>query len=410
MPLTQVQLKNLKPGQRSVKAFDGGGLYIEVTPTGSKLWRWKYRFRGTERRLALGAWPEVTLAEARDAREDARRMLRAGIDPSEQRRATKAGTPTEATFETIAERWLAEHCAARTQKTRDTNRDRLTRFAFPVIGAMHVNEVKPADVLRVLNAIRARGTLETAHRVQQVISQVLRFAVANGLAERDVTSDLRGALPPAPVQHMAAITEPDKVRPLLRAIWGYDGGAVVRCALQLAPLVFVRPGELRHAEWREIDLAAGEWAIPAEKMKMKSAHLVPLSRQAIAVLKEIRTITGGGRYVFPSMRSASRPMSNAAINAALRRIGFAKTEMTGHGFRAMARTILDERLRFPAHLIEHQLAHAVRDPLGYAYNRTTHIDERRHMMQTWADYLDELRNGNIVAFPKVEKMANVAAG
>lgn len=405
MPLTQIQLKNLRPGPRAVKVFDGGGLYIEVAPSGSKLWRWKYRFHGTERRLALGAWPEVTLAEARDAREDARRILRAGTDPADSRRAAKAGVPAEATFESVAERWLVEHCAARTKKTRDTNRDRLTRFAFPTIGSMHVGEVKPGDVLLVLNAIRARGTLETAHRVQQVISQVLRFAVANGLAERDVTSDLRGALPAANVQHMAAITEPEKVRPLLRAIWGYDGGAVVRCALQLAPLVFVRPGELRHAEWSEIDLAAGEWSIPASKMKMKSAHLVPLSRQAIAVLEEIRAITGGGRYVFPSMRTGSRPMSNAAINAALRRLGFAKTEMTGHGFRAMARTILDERLRFPAHLIEHQLAHAVRDPLGYAYNRTTHIDERRHMMQTWADYLDGLREGNIVALRRTEMAA-----
>jgi len=270
---------------------------------------------------------------------------------------------------------------------------RLQLDVFPVMGARPIAEIKAPELLAMLRRIESRGALETAHRVRTICGQIFRYAVATGRAERDPAADLKGALPPYKKNHLAAITDPKDVAPLLRAIDSYKGSFVVKCALQLAPLVFVRPGELRQAEWTEIDLDAAEWNIPAERMKMKVAHLVPLSSQAEEIFRELKLLTGNSRYVFPSGRSFARPMSNNAINAALRRMGFGTEEMTGHGFRAMARTILDEVLQVRPDFIEHQMAHAVRDPNGRAYNRTAHLAERRKMMQTWADYLNELKTG-----------------
>jgi integrase len=277
---------------------------------------------------------------------------------------------------------------------------RLERDVFPWLGSRPIVEIKPSELLMALRRVEARGALETAHRIRTVCGQVFRYAVATGRAERDISGDLRGALPPVAEKHHASITDPAKIAELLRAIDGYQGGFVVRCALQLAPMLFVRPGELRAAEWGEFDLDAGEWNIPAERMKMKQAHLVPLSRQAVEILRELQGLTGHSRYVFPSGRSFHRCMSNNAVNAALRRMGYDKDEMTGHGFRAMARTILDEVLHIRPDYIEHQLAHAVKDPNGRAYNRTAHLAERKKMMQMWADYLDGLKRGaKILPFP-----------
>lgn len=401
MPLTDAKVRTLRyraGGQK--KHADGGGLFILLTPT-AKLWRYKHRSPdGRERLVALGAYPDVSLARARVLHAEARAAVAAGQDPTALRREARAKAPSASTtFQAIAEEWLEKFGASKVAKTRSNNRERLERFAFPRFGRVQVADVTASMVLEALHAVEARGTLDTAHRLRQVVSQVLRYAVGNGHAERDVTADLRGALPAPPVRHMAAITDPAKVGPLLRAIDGYDG-IVVRAALKLAALVFVRPGELRAAEWTEVDVERAEWNIPAAKMKMKVAHVVPLARQAIAIIEELRPYTGGGRYLFPNIRTAERPMSDATLTAALRRIGIPADEMVPHGFRAMARTILDEVLGEPVNLIEHQLAHQVRDPLGNAYNRATHLRERRALMQRWADYLDGLKTENVIAFPR----------
>jgi len=400
MKLSDAKLRALKPRATPYRVFDGHGLYVEVSPSGGRLWRWKFRRAGKEGRLAFGAYPDVSLAHARGLCEAARHELAEGRDPGEVRRAARAAEGDRAgTFEVIALEWLAKFGQGLAAATRKANTDRLKRLVYPTLGPMPIAAIKPLDVLAMLRPIEARGTVETAHRVRHVVGQVMRYAVATGRAERDVTTDLRGALPPTQVRHMAAITDPVAVAPLLRALDGYEGGAIVRCALRLAPLVFVRPGELRAAEWAEFDEAAAEWNIPGAKMKMRTPHLVPLSRQTLAVLAELRPLTGAGRYLFPSARSAARPMSNMAINAALRRMGYGRDELTGHGFRAMARTILDETLGFAPHIVEHQLAHAVKDPLGRAYNRTSHLPERRAMMQRWGDYLDGLKSTNVLPFP-----------
>ena len=281
---------------------------------------------------------------------------------------------------------------------------RLERDLFPWIGKRPIADIKAPELLAVLRRVESRGALESAHRIRTICGQVFRYAVATGRAERDPAADLRGALPQPQEKHMAAITEPAKVAELLRVIDGYQGGFVVKCALRFASLVFVRPGELRHAEWSEIDFENAQWNIPAGKMKMKEPHLVPLSQQAIEILKELKKLTGASRYIFPSGRSIDRPMSNNAILAALRRMGYTKDEMSAHVFRAMARTILDEVLQFRPDFIDHQLAHAVKDPNGRAYNRTAHLNERRRMMQTWADYLDGLKIGaKVIPFKNIAK-------
>lgn len=393
VPLSDIQVRNAKPKAKDVKLFDGQGLFLLVTPTGGKLWRFKFDYQGKSKLLALGVYPAVSLADARQRREDAKKLLANGINPSEVKKAQKAAIVAEAenAFEIVAREWHGKFSGQWSQGHADTTLQRLERDVFSWLGAKPVNEIKPVDILAVLRRVEGRGALETAHRVRTICGQVLRYAVATGRAERDSAADLRGALPPVREKHHAALTDPKEVADLLRAIDGFKGTFHVKCALKLAPMLFARPGELRQMEWAEIDFDAAQWNIPAEKMKMKQAHIVPLSSQAVVILKELHPLTGYGRYVFPCHRSPLRPMTNNAINAALRRMGYTSDEMTGHGFRAMARTILDEVLQVRPDFIEHQLAHAVRDPNGRAYNRTAHLDERKKMMQLWADYLDGLK-------------------
>ena len=395
MALTDVKIRNIKSSNKQVKHFDGGGLYLLCTPSGGRLWRYKYRYDGKAKGLALGRYPEVTLLDARQRRDEARRNLANGIDPGAVKRAQRAADTAETeTFEVVAREWFAKFAPAWGAKYSYNVHRRLEVDLFPFIGKRPIAEIKAPELLAVLRRTEARGCLETAHRLRMISSYVFRYAVATGRAERDPSADLRGALPPAQVKHHAAITEPKEVAPLLKAIDGYNGSFVVQSALRLLPLLFVRPGELRHAEWAEIDLDEAVWNIPASKMKMKQPHLVPLPVQAITILTALRSLTGAGRYCFPSMRSSSKkPMSDNTLGAALQTLGYTPDVQSAHGFRAMARTILDEVLSIRPDFIEHQLAHSVRDPNGTAYNRTAHLAERRKMMQTWADYLDELKAG-----------------
>ena len=393
--LSPSAVKNARPKDKPFKLADGGGMFLLVMPDGAKLWRLKYRRPVTlkENTLSLGIYPDVSLSKAREDRDAARKLLAEGIDPSEQRKADKQAKATAAanTFEAVAREWMGK------QKWVEGYRVKVEAWmvndVLPYIGARPVADVTASELLRIVRRIEERGAVESAHRVLQTCGQVMRYAIATDRAERNPAADLRGALASPEERHHAAITDPAEIGALLRAIDGYAGDSVTRAALKLSALVFTRPGELRHAEWPEIDLDAGEWNIPASKMKMRQPHLVPLSTQAVAILRDLQPLTGRGLYVFPGARSQRRPMSNNAINAALRRMGFSKDTMTAHGFRAMARTILDERLGFRSDFIEHQLAHAVRDPNGRAYNRTAHLPERRQMMQAWADYLDSLRDG-----------------
>jgi integrase len=403
MPLTDVKARNAKPAEKLIKLSDGDGMYLLVTPNGGKYWRLKYRYAGKEKLLALGTYPEISLADARQRREEARKQVAHGIDPGAVRKAQKqAETQETETFEVIAREWHGKFKESWSPSHAHTTITRLERDIFPWMGKRPISEIEPPEVLAVLQRIESRGAAETARRMKIVCGQVFRYAVATGRAKRDPTPDLKGALRPVISKHIAALTDPKEVAPLLRAIDDYKGSFVVKCALQLAALFFVRPGELRSAQWAEIDLDAAEWNIPVERMKLPlktkqerkgKSHLVPLSNQAITILKELQPLTGRSKYVFPSHRTPSRPMSDNAVLSALRRMGFAKDEMSGHGFRAMARTILDEVLQIRPDFIEHQLAHSVRNPNGRAYNRTAHLAERRKMMQTWADYLDGLKAG-----------------
>lgn len=395
-PLTAKQVENAKPKDKPYKLADGGGLYLEVTPTGGKLWRMKYmQASGKESRLSFGKYPDVSLEKAREARAAARRLQADDIDPGQAKRDAKQAQADAAihTFEAIARQWLSKTAPDRADSTQEKNTSWLERNIFPEIGTMPVSTIKPRDVLLALQKIEARGAIESAHKIKQLCGQVFRYAVASGLAERDVTADLRGALSAIPSSHYAAITEPAGVADLMRSIHAYSGGPYVTAALKLSPLVFQRPGELRSMEWVELDLGAAEWRIPGHKMKMKNDHIVPLSTQAVELLRALQTMRGHGPYVFPSIRTGDRCMSENTVNAALRAMGYPKEVMTGHGFRALARTILDEVLGERVDLIEHQLAHAVKDPNGRAYNRTAHLPARRAMMQRWADYLDALRIG-----------------
>lgn len=395
LPLSDLKINKAKPQEKEYRLFDGGGLYLAVTPSGGKLWRIKYRFEGKAKEVHLGAYPVITLAEARQKLLDTKRTIANGVDPGAVKKAQKqARLEKEAnSFEVIAREWHQRYNGQWTEGHAVTIMSRLERDVFPYLGNEPVEDIKASMVLQLLRRVESRGALESAHRIRTVIGQVLRYAVATGRAERDCTGDLKGALPPATKTHLAALTDPKDVAPLLRAIDGFEGSFVVKCALRLAPLFFVRPGELRQAEWAEFDFDAAQWNIPAERMKMKLPHIVPLSDQAMEILKELRPLTGHSRYVFPSHRTPLRCMSNNAVNAGLRRMGFEKDEMCAHGFRAMARTILDEVMGFRVEFIEHQLAHAVKDANGRAYNRTAHLEARRSMMQQWADYLDGLKAG-----------------
>jgi integrase len=389
MSLTDTSIRKAKATNKPRKLFDERGLFLLIAPTGGKLWRFKYRFGGKEKLLALGAYPDVSLATAREHRDAARKLVAAGVDPAAQRRAERAAA--DSGFETIAREWFAKFSPQWVESHNQTVLSRMERDLFPYMGNSAISAITAPELLSVLQRIERRGANETARRVRQICSQVFRYAIATARAERDPSADLRGAFAPVVTVHRAAITEPQRVAGLLRVLDNYEGTAIVKAALRLAPLVFVRPGELRSAEWAEINLDRAEWIIPPWRMKMRQALIVPLSRQAVSILRELHPITGEGRFVFPSARSAERPMSDNAVLAAMRRCAIPKEEMTGHGFRAVARTILDEVLHFRVDLIEHQLGHAVKDPNGRAYNRTAFLPERVQMMRAWADYLDELK-------------------
>lgn len=394
--LTVKEIESAKAREKTYRLPDGNGLYLEVTTTGSKLWRWKYRFQGKEKRLAIGVYPEVRAPAARQLMMEARLKLQAGVDPSAERRALKeqAKVAADLTFETITRAWFEKAYASNADTTRNKNLTFLEKDVFPYIGSRPIDQITAPELLRVIRRIDSRGACDIARRVHNLCGRAFRYAVGHGFCERDPSRDLelRDILAPAAVKHHSSITDPKGAGELLRAINGYTGGFTTLCALRLAPLVFVRPGELRHAEWTEIDLDKCEWRIPASKMKMKVQHLVPLSKQAVSILREIQQTTGKGKYVFPSERSAVRPMSENTINAALRRLGYAADEMTGHGFRSMASTLLHE-LGFPHQVIERQLAHAERNKVSAAYNYAEHLPERKKMMQSWSDYLDALESG-----------------
>ncbi|MDE0250343.1 MAG: integrase arm-type DNA-binding domain-containing protein [Gammaproteobacteria bacterium] len=399
MSLSNTSIRNAKADEKSRKLFDGGGLYLEVTPRGGKWWRLKYRFEGKEKRLSLGVYPDVTLKDARTRRDEARKLLVNGVDPSEQRKAEKAARANEAanSFEALAREWFAKRASIWSPSHATRVISQLEGDVFPWIGPRPITRITAPQLLETLRRIEQRGALETAYRVLSYCSQVFRYAIATGRAAYNPSGDLRGALPPVKGKHFASVTEPGEVGQLLRTLDGYQGTLVVKCALRFAPLVFVRPGELRQAQWVDMDLDNAEWRFHVTKTRTQ--HIVPLSRQAIEILRELQPLTGRGKYVFPSARSprGDRPMSENAVLAAMRGLGIGKEVMSGHGFRAMARTILDEVLKFRPDYIEHQLAHSVRDPNGRAYNRTAHLAERRKMMQAWADYLDQLRvSGEVI--------------
>jgi integrase len=394
VPLTDLKVLKSKPKDKPYSLFDGGGLYIHILPSGGKLWRLKYRIGGKEKLMSLGRYPDVSLANAREKRDEARKLISDGTDPTLFRKARKEKAEKDAdeTFEAIAREWYNKFLHTWVPGYYLRIISSLEHDVLPYIGQKPIREIMAPELLSVLRRIEERGAVDTAHRIKAFCGRIFRYAIATGRADRDPSGDLRGAIPPPTPGHMAAITEPKRVGELLRAIDDYRGSYPVLCALKIAPMLFVRPGELRKAEWTEMNLDEAVWNIPADKMKMRVTHLVPLPRQAVNILRELYRYTGGSKYCFPSARSFQRPMSDNAILSALRRMDFGKDEMSGHGFRAMARTILDEVLGIRPDIIEHQLAHQVRDPLGRAYNRTTFIDERRKMMQQWADYLDELKN------------------
>lgn len=396
MPLSDPAIKKAKFEGKPKKLTDEKGLFLLVNAAG-KYWRLAYRFGGKQKTLALGVYPDVGLASARDKRDEARKLIAGDVDPGELKKAVKTQRTESATnsFEAIARQWYAKAYADRAESTREKVLTRLDQDVFPQLGKKPVAAITAADVLAVIKRIEQRGALDIARRCFNYIGRVLRYADSMGLVARDVSSsiDLGLILPDKATRHHAALTDPVGVGGLMRAIDGFTGAFTTRCALKLSALTFVRPGELRHAEWTEFDLDGATWSIPASRMKMKVAHIVPLSAQALEILTELKAVTGHKSHAFPSERGDSRPMSENTINAALRRLGYSNDEMTAHGFRAMARTLLDEVLGFRPDFIEHQLAHAVRDPNGRAYNRTAHLPERRKMMQQWADYLDKLKAG-----------------
>jgi integrase len=392
MRLTTAKIQNTPPQKKTARLFDGRGLYLEIAPTGSRWWRFKYRFAGKEKRISLGVYPDVGLKKARDRRDDMRKLVADGIDPSAARKQEKLMALDAAlnTFEAVAREWFEKYSPNWEASYSKKLLARLEANIFPWLGHRPIRDIKAPELLSVLRRVESRGVLETAHRLMNYCGNIYRYAVATGRAERDISADLRGALPPSTPRHHASVTEPRDVAALLRAIDGYRGSNVTRYALQLAPLVFVRPGELRKAEWIEIDLEAGEWRIPAERMKMKAKHIVPLSMQAVAILGALQPLTGKGRYVFPGARSLERCMSENTVNGGLRRLGWSGSEMTGHGFRSMASTLLNEQ-GWNRDAIERQLAHSERNSIRAAYNYAEHLPERRRMMQAWSDYLETLK-------------------
>ena len=396
MKLTDISIKKTKRGDKRRKLFDGGGLYLQIEPAGGKLWRYKYYFEGKEKLLALGKYPDVSLQEARKRHQEARERLAQGLDPSSIKKAQKAaGDERQAnSFEVIANEWFDTWKTDKAAGTIKRVLAGLKKNVFPYIGNKPIAGISAPEILAVLRRVESRGIFETAHRTKENISQVMRYAIATGRADRDPCPDLRGALKTPKVKHMPTLTDPEEVAELLRAIDVYKGGPIVRAALRLAPLVFVRPGELRAAKWADIDFDRAEWQFVTSKTKTE--HLVPLANQALEILKDLQPLTGVGEFVFPNVRPG-RPIADATLNRALQTMGYdTANDICPHGFRAMARTLLAERLRFPENVIEHQLAHSVPDALGTAYNRTKFIDDRRQMMQVWADYLDKLKSGAVI--------------
>ena len=388
--LPDTTARTAKPKGKTYMLRDGGGLWLVVEPTGRKWWKLRVVFAKKENSFSLGDYPDTSLALAREKKDAARKQIAEGIDPGISRRTEKAQQSGDGSFEAVACEWHKRFSSQWSVGHAAKIMTRLEHDVFPYIGTRPIGEITPPEVLAVLRRIESR-TLETAHRAKITIGQICRYAVATGYAITEPVSALRGALPPVKPKHMAAPTEPQEIAPIMRMLDGYKGTFVVKGALRLAPLLFVRPGELRAMEWKDVDFTSSEWAYTVTKTKTQ--HIVPLAKQAVTILQELHQVTGDGRYVFPGGRSVDRCMSNNAVNAALRRMGIdTREELTGHGFRAMARTVLDEVLGFRPELMEHQLAHAVRDPLGRAYNRTTHLPERRKMMQAWADYLDKLKS------------------
>jgi integrase len=393
MVLTDTAVRNAKPTSKAYKLSDGEGLYLLINTAG-KYWRFDYRYQGKRKTLALGVYPATTLADARDKRGRARKLLASDADPGEVKQTQKQQAKLLAanTFEAVAREWHEKQSVKWVPKNAARTLSLLERQIFPYIGKMPIAQVKASMLLDAIQRIEKRGNIETAHRAMMNCGQIFRYAIATDRAQADLSLVLKGALIPNKEKHHASITDPKKIGDLLRTLNGYDGAFITRCALKLAPLVFVRPGELRHAEWAEIDLDAMEWRLPANKMKMKVVHIVPLSSQAVEILRDLHQHTGSGKYVFPGLRTTDRPMSENTVNAALRRLGYEKDEMTGHGFRSMASTILHEQ-GWPHEAIERQLAHAERNKVSAAYNYAEHLPKRREMMQAWADYMDGLAAG-----------------
>jgi integrase len=392
--LSDIRVRNAKPRDRAYKLFDGRGLFLLVTPSGGRLWRLKYRMYGREKLISLGAYPDVALSRARERRDEARKLIADGVDPSAERQERRAALVD--TFEGVAKEWLALQSKSLAPETISILGARLHSALYPYLGTRPISTITARELLAALRRIEARGRHETAHRVRALAGRVMRYAVATGRAKHDVSADLKDALAPVKPKNFASVTDPARVGELMRAIEGYTGHPMTALALKLAPLVFVRPGELRQAEWSEFDLEGAEWRIPAARMKMRELHIVPLARQALAILRELQPFARGGRYVFPSLRSRDRPMSNNTINGALRRLGYSSEEQTGHGFRSMASTLLNEQ-GLPPDVIELQLAHSERNKVRAAYNKAQRLPERRKMMQAWADHLDGLRAGKKVA-------------
>jgi len=403
LPLSDAEIRNAKAKDKAYKLTDGRGLYLEVLSTGGKSWRFKYVFASKEKRMVFGLWPEVSLKQARQRRDEARSLVAEGIDPGEKRKQDKAeavaqGEEDANTFEVVAREWQAQQVRVWSEGHALKVLSTMEQHLFPAFGHIPIARLRAPDILPVLRRVEEKGIAYTAKRLRQYCEAVFVYAIATGRAERNVGADLRGALLPCRVKNRPAIVEPKAVGKLLRAIDGYEGSPVTLAAMKLAPLLFVRPGELRQAEWAEIDLDAEhgpQWVIPAEKMKMRAAHIVPLPRQAVEIITELHALTGDGRYLFPCNRTKGRCMSNMTINAALRRLGYEQGEHCAHGFRAMASTLLNEQA-WSSDVIERQLAHAPRNKVRATYNRAEHMPERRKMMQKWADYLDSLKAGGKV--------------
>ena len=389
MSLSEVAIRAAKPRDRSYKVYDEKGLYLLVKPSGGRLWRFKYVHGGVEKLLSLGAYPDVPLKLARERRNEARKQVAAHVDPVLKRRAEKSARAN--TFSALTEEWLQTKKNSLSESTWNRDRDQLVKLVGPYLGNRPIAEIEAPELLMVLKRLERKGVLDTAHRVRAVCGRVFRYAIATGRATRDISADLKGALAPKATQSYAAITDPNKVGQLLRAIEDYDGQATTQAALKLAAYLFVRPGELRGAEWSEFDLERNEWRIPAERMKMGEMHIVPLARQPLEILRELQARTGEGRFVFPAIGKRERPLSENTLNAALRRLGYSTNEMTSHGFRSIASTLLNEQGWHPD-LIELQLAHKERNKVRAAYNRAQRVEERRKMMQAWADHLDGLRD------------------